>query len=275
MSGATSATSAAGAVSRETLEGLMHAAADVARLAGDYALGHFHERALRVETKDDGSPVTAADRGAEERARAWIEARFPEDGILGEEFGTVRPRAARRWIVDPIDGTKSFVRGVPLWGTLVAVAEGERVLAGAVYVPAGGELVAAAPGCGAWWNGVRCRVSAVGSLDQATVLTTDDRFPTDAGRRAAFARLSAAAGVSRTWGDCYGYLLVATGRAEAMVDDAVSPWDAAALLPVITEAGGAFTSWQGAPTAFGGDAIATNAALASAVRDLLAPSTVR
>ena len=272
MSGAGSA---AGAASRETLEGLMHAAADVARLAGDYALGHFHERALRVETKDDGSPVTVADRGAEERARAWIEARFPEDGILGEEFGTVRPRAPRRWIVDPIDGTKSFVRGVPLWGTLVAVAEGERVLAGAVYVPAAGELVAAAPGCGAWWNGVRCRVSAVGALDQATVLTTDDRFPTDAGRRAAFARLSASAGVSRTWGDCYGYLLVATGRAEVMVDDRVSPWDAAALLPVVTEAGGSFTSWHGALTAFGGDAIATNAALAGTVRDLLAPSTNR
>jgi histidinol phosphatase-like enzyme (inositol monophosphatase family) len=265
----------ADAASRATLEELMHAAADVARLAGDYALGHFREHALRVDTKDDGSPVTAADRGAEERARAWIEARFPDDGILGEEFGTVRPRAPRRWIVDPIDGTKSFIRGVPLWGTLVAVAEGERVLAGAVYVPAGGELVAAAPGCGAWWNGVRCRVSAVSALDQATVLTTDDRFPTDGGRRTAFARLAAAAGVSRTWGDCYGYLLVATGRAEVMVDDVVSPWDAAALLPVITEAGGSFTSWQGAPTAFGGDAIATNAALAGVVRDLLSPAAVR
>jgi histidinol-phosphatase len=263
------------AESREALELLMHAAADVARLAGDHALRYFRERALRVETKGDGSPVTVADRGAEERARAWIEERFPEDGILGEEFGTVRPRARRRWIVDPIDGTKSFVRGVPLWGTLVAVAEGERVLAGAVYVPAGGELVAAAPGCGAWWNGARCQVSAVSALGQATVLTTDDRFPRDAGRRAAFARLSAAAGVSRTWGDCYGYLLVATGRAEAMIDDVVSPWDAAALLPVITEAGGAFTNWQGALTAFGGDAIATNAALAGAVREVLAPAPVR
>jgi histidinol-phosphatase len=261
--------------SREALELLMQAVTDVARLAGDYALGHFGARSLRVEAKGDGSPVTVADRGAEERARAWIEARFPDDGILGEEFGTVRPRAARRWIVDPIDGTKSFVRGVPLWGTLVAVAEGERVLAGAVYAPAGGELVAAAAGCGAWWNGTRCRVSATSELSQATVLTTDDRFPADAGRRAAFARLSAAAGVSRTWGDCYGYLLVATGRAEAMVDDVVNPWDAAALHPVITEAGGAFTDWRGAATAFGGDAIATNAALAIAVRDALAPSLAR
>ena len=246
----------------------MHAAADVATLAGDFALGYYRKD-VRVETKVDGSPVTVADRGAEERARAWIEARFPEDGILGEEFGTLRPRAARRWIVDPIDGTKSFVRGVPLWGTLVAVAEGERVLAGAMYFPAVGELVAAAPGCGAWWNGTRCGVSAVGALGQATVLTTDDRFPRDAGRRSAFGQLAAAAAVSRTWGDCYGYLLVATGRAEVMVDDRVSPWDVAALMPVITEAGGVFTDWTGAATAFGGDAVATNGALASDVRRAL------
>jgi histidinol-phosphatase len=258
----------AGSTGRDPLETLMHAAADVATLAGDYALGYYRTD-LRVEAKEDGSPVTIADRGAEERARAWIEARFPNDGILGEEFGTVRPHAARRWIVDPIDGTKSFVRGVPLWGTLVAVAEGERVLAGAMYFPAVGELVAAAPGCGAWWNGTRCSVSSVGALREATVLTTDDRFPGDAGRRSAFARLAAAAAVSRTWGDCYGYLLVATGRAEAMVDDRVSPWDAAALAPVITEAGGAFTDWTGASTAFGGDAIATNGALASEVRRAL------
>src|SRR5215208_5256218 len=116
------------------------------------------------------APRSRSDRGAEERARAWIEARFPEDGILGEEFGTLRPRAPRRWIVDPIDGTKSFVRGVPLWGTLVAVAEGERVLAGAMYFPAVGELVAAAPECGAWWNGTRCAVASVAALREATVL---------------------------------------------------------------------------------------------------------
>ena len=253
---------------RPTVESLMHAAADVAKLAGEYAVGYFRGD-FSVETKGDGSPVTVADRGAEERARAWIETRFPEDGIVGEEFGTVRPHAARRWIVDPIDGTKSFVRGVPLWGTLVAVAEGERVLAGAIYCPAVGELVVAATGCGAWWNGARCRVSGVAALRDATVLTTDDRFPTDAGRRSAFGRLAASAAVSRTWGDCYGYLLVATGRAEAMADDRVSPWDAAALLPVITEAGGVFTDWSGAATPFGGDAIATNAALAAEVRGAL------
>lgn len=253
---------------RTSAESLMQAAAELARLAGDVALGYYR-RAVAVETKADGSPVTAADRDAERAAREWIEARFPEDGVLGEEFGALRPDARRRWILDPIDGTKSFVRGVPLWGTLVAVAEGDTVLAGAAYFPPVGELVCAAPGEGAWWNGARCGVSAVSSLGSATVLTTDDRFPERPERRDAFARLAARSAVARSWGDCYGYLLVATGRAEAMVDDIVSPWDAAALQPIVTEAGGAFTSWRGEPTAFGGDAIATNRALADDVRSIL------
>jgi histidinol phosphatase-like enzyme (inositol monophosphatase family) len=256
------------AASAPSGDALTQAAAEVARLAGDHALRYFRG-SLHVEIKGDGSPVTVADREAEERARAWIEQRFPGDGILGEEFGSVRPDARRRWIVDPIDGTKSFVRGVPLWGTLVAVADEEVVLAGAMYFPAVSELVAAAPGYGAWWNGVRCRVSSVAELSQATVLTTDDRFPDRPRRRAAWERLAAEAAVSRTWGDCYGYLLVATGRAEVMVDDIVSPWDAAALMPVITEAGGTFTDWRGAATAFGGDAVATNAAVGGKVRGVL------
>ena len=247
---------------------LLQAAAELARLTGDVALGYYR-RALAVETKADGSPVTAADRDAERAAREWVAARFPEDGVLGEEFGLLRPEARRRWILDPIDGTKSFVRGVPLWGTLVAVAEGERVLAGAAYFPAVGELVCAAPGEGSWWNGARCAVSEQPSLGAATVLTTDDRFPGRPSRRAAYAALAARASVARGWGDCYGYLLVATGRAEAMVDDLMSPWDAAALQPIVTEAGGVFTSWSGQPTAFGGDAIATNAALAGEVRAVL------
>ena len=254
--------------SKDSPASLMQAAADLARVAGDVALGYFRH-AIAVETKVDGSPVTAADRDAERVAREWIDARFPDDGILGEEYGATRIDARRRWILDPIDGTKSFVRGVPLWGTLVAVAEGDTVLAGAAYFPPVGELVCAAPGEGAWWNGSRCTVSAHASLDAATILTTDDRFPTHPRRRAAFAALAARAAVARSWGDCYGYLLVATGRAEAMVDDVVSPWDAAALQPIITESGGVFTSWTGERTAFGGDAIATNAVLADEVREIL------
>ena len=251
-----------GTVSQETM---LQAVTDVARVAGAAALRHFRT-GVAVELKGDGSPVTAADRAAETAAREWIRLRFPSDGILGEEFGVTRPDARRRWVLDPIDGTKTFVRGVPLWGTLVALCEGETVLAGAAYFPAVEELVAAAPGEGCWWNGARCRVSDVSHLEKATVLATDERMHGDVGRQAAWHRLAEDAYVSRTWGDCYGYLLVATGRAEVMVDPIMNPWDACALQPVIEEAGGVFTDWQGRRTAFGGDTIATNAALSRVVR---------
>lgn len=248
----------------------INAVAEVATLAGDFAMSHYGTT-VDVDLKSDGSPVTIADRGAEERARAWIEQRFPADGILGEEFGVVRPDAARRWIIDPIDGTKSFVRRVPLWGTLVAVTEGDIVLAGCAYFPALGETVVAATGSGCFWNGSRCAVSACGDIASATVLATDDTFVEHEARGDAWRRLASDAAVARTWGDCYGYLLIATGRAEVMIDDVVSPWDSAALYPIITEAGGVFTDWRGRDTAFGGDIIATNSALAVPVRKVLVP----
>ena len=258
-----------------TLDERVAPAAELARITGMVALRHYRTN-LAVETKADGSPVTIADRAAETAARAWVQSRFPQDGVLGEELGEERPGAARRWIIDPIDGTKSFVRGAPLWGSLVALCEGERVLAGAAYFPAVDELVAAAPGAGCWWNGSRCQVSTVGALADATVLTTDERFSERPERAAPWRALARAASVSRTWGDCFGYLLVATGRAEVMCDGTMSVWDAAALQPIIEEAGGVFTDWLGVPTAFGGSAVATNRALADEVRTVLGqtnPST--
>lgn len=246
--------------------GLLEAVQVVARLAGQVALGHYRT-ALAVEAKGDGSPVTVADREAEQAARAWIAERFPGDGILGEEFGAHEGTSGRRWLLDPIDGTKSFVRGVPLWGTLVAVTSGDRVLAGAAYFPAVDEMVAAAPGEGCWWNGRRAQVSDVGALSAATALVTDDRTFGNAALADAWHTLAAEVGVARGWGDCFGYLLVATGRAEIMVDPIINPWDAACFLPIIEEAGGVFTSLTGERTAFGGHAIATNAALATAARD--------
>ena len=249
-------------------ESYLDAVTDLARITGDFAMSHYG-RTLTVDVKHDGSPVTIADRGAEERARAWIEKRFPEDGILGEEFGDVRPDARRRWILDPIDGTKSFIRRVPLWGTLIAVTDGETVLAGCAYFPAVAETVAAAAGEGCFWNGVRCNVSSTATIAESTIAITDDRFEGRPERATAWRHLASQASVSRTWGDCYGYLLLATGRADVMVDDVVAPWDSAALYPIVTEAGGSFTDWSGAVTAFGGDIIATNAVLASPVRDIL------
>ncbi|MEP6731408.1 MAG: histidinol-phosphatase [bacterium] len=250
----------------------MTPAAELARVTGDIALQHYRSN-LTVETKADGSPVTIADRAAETAARDWVRRYFPNDGVLGEEFGEERPTARRRWIIDPIDGTKSFVHGAPLWGSLVAVCEGEHVLAGAAYFPALGDLVVAVPGGGCWWNGSRCAVSAVSEMHAATVLTTDDRFRERTEYRDGWKRASDAAAISRTWGDCFGYFLVATGRAEAMVDPVMSPWDAAALQPIIEEAGGVFTDWAGRSTAFGGSAIATNRLLAVTVRDLLSDSS--
>ncbi len=251
-----------------TQRALLDAVHEAARVAGDVAMRHYRT-SLAIESKSDGSPVTIADREAEAAVREWITRRFPEDGIEGEELGVLRPDAQRRWVIDPIDGTKTFVRGVPLWGTLVAIVEGMDVLAGAAFFPAVDEMVVAARGEGMWWNDARCCVSRIDRLERATILTTDERFRDDDAKRSAWRRLTDRALVSRTWGDCYGYLLVATGRAEVMVDGSMRAWDAAALAPIIEEAGGVFTDWTGARTAFGGNAIATNAALAVETRGLL------
>jgi histidinol-phosphatase len=151
----------------------------------------------------------------------------------------------------------------------VACCEGDTVIAGAACYPAVQETVAAALGEGCWWNGARASVSRVAQLQHATTLITDDRFLERPHRRAKWHALSSEAAVARTWGDCYGYLLVATGRAEVMIDDIVNPWDAAAMYPLITEAGGRFTDWRGHDTAFGGDVIATNAALGDTIRPYL------
>lgn len=257
---------------------LLQAVEEVARIAGDTALSLYSPE-IGVERKGDGSPVTVADREAERRAREWIERRFPAHGILGEELGTVRPAAEYRWILDPIDGTQSFIRGVGLWGSLVGVARGEEVIAGAINCAAAKELVCAAIGEGCWWNGSpkaigsrasersRARVSDVASLADATVLTTDGCFASP--RAEEWSELARRARLARGWGDCYGYLLVATGRVEVMADPVMSPWDAAALLPVVLEAGGVITDWSGRTTAFGGSIVACNRALAPEVHRIL------
>jgi histidinol-phosphatase len=247
---------------------LLEAVADVARVAGAVAMRHF-KSTLAVEAKGDGSPVTVADRAAEQAAREWIAERFPDDAVLGEEYGLSGDAGTRRWFIDPIDGTKTFVRGVPLWGTMIAVAQDDLVIAGAIYCPAVDELVAAAVGCGCWWNGARCQVSRVASLADATILVTDDRFPYNPHRADRWKALGSQVAVARTWGDCYGYVQVATGRAELMVDDRLSPWDAASLIPIIREAGGVYTDWRGGRDVDGGDGVATNAQLARALRDAL------
>jgi histidinol phosphatase-like enzyme (inositol monophosphatase family) len=248
---------------RELLEFIQ----SVAAATGGVALSHFRKQ-LAVELKADGSEVTQADREAEHVARELIRKRFPGDAIVGEELGHSPGAGGRRWIIDPIDGTSSFVRGVPLWGTLVALEQDGDVIGGAINCAATGDLVAAVRGHGCWHNESRCQVSTTSDLRRATVLTTDARFVSRPERAEHWQRLARRVAISRSWGDCYGYVLVAAGRADLMVDDRMSPWDVAALIPVIEEAGGVITDWSGR-RGIGPDAIATNSALAAEFRAAL------
>jgi histidinol-phosphatase len=238
-------------------------AVSIAREAGRHTLRYFRSDSLRVELKSDDSPVTVADREAEMLLRDRITAAFPDDGILGEELGEKAGKSDCRWILDPIDGTRAFVYGVPLYGTLVAMERGGESVLGVIYVAALEECVYAAVGHGAWYqrgdesprpthvsNKTRLAESLFCASDVCGFVTT--------GRREVFDRLLAAVAVSRTWGDCYGYLLVATGRAELMVDPIMNLWDTAALKPILEEAGGTFTDFQGQATTQAGESIATN-----------------
>ena len=247
---------------------LLEFAVGLATRAGAVTMRYFRGD-LVVERKADRSPVTVADREAERLLREAVEAQFPLDGLIGEEFGAVRSGARRRWLFDPIDGTRSFVRGVPLFGTMVALVEDTEQVLGVIHLPALGETVCAARGEGCFWNGTPARVSGVGNLDDALVLTTDAEHMATIGRSRAWDRIRGSAGTCRTWGDCWGYTLVATGRAEVMIDPLLSTWDAAAIFPIVEEAGGVVTDLDERRRFDGGNLIASNAALAGDVRALL------
>lgn len=242
-------------------------AAELAREAGRITL-NYYRRGVAVETKADNSPVTIADRETEQFIRQRIQEAWPDHGILGEEFDAVRPDAPWRWVIDPIDGTKSFVHGVPLYTVLLALEhEGEPVV-GVIHNPPQDETVAAAIGLGCTYNGDPCRVSETEDLAKAWVHSTD--FSDLLRRRPAFGRaLIERAGFTRTWADGYGYLLVACGRADVMVDPVVNRWDWSALKPVILEAGGRFTDMDGDPSIKGENVIAANPKLHQQVLNLV------
>ena len=249
-----------------TLSELLAVATEAAYLGGRRTLAYFNA-GVAVETKADDTPVTVADREAEQVIRARISRSFPNHTIIGEEGGETAGDAAYRWIIDPIDGTKTFIHGVPFYGVLVGVEVAGEPAVGAVYLPAFDEMVSAATGLGCTWNGRTAHVSRVSELAEATLLTTS---VTSCMRRSdAYERLVAQTKLQRTWGDCYGYVLVATGRAEIMLDPAMNPWDCAPLLPILREAGGFFTTWDGTPTIWGPDAVGTNAALHQQVLAIL------
>ncbi len=238
------------------------AAEELARQAGEVTLRYFGER-VPAEAKGDGSPVTRADREAEQLLRKGIRRRFPGHGILGEEFGEEGSGAAVRWILDPIDGTRSFMRGVPLYGVLVGIEAAGVPVVGVAHFPAlRGETVSAARGLGCRRDGRPASVSGTTTLSGAAVLTTDPERILDAPATAAgWRRLAGGADLARSWGDAWGHVLVATGRAEVMIDPVLSPWDAAPLLPILQEAGGRFTDLLGRATIHGGSGVSSNGLL--------------
>ena len=251
-------------------DGRLAAMIEVARLAGEHTLKYFRSETLAIDAKVDDSPVTIADREAEQLARKLLIQQFPSDTVEGEEFDDQDGTSDYRWVIDPIDGTKSFVSGVPLYSTLLALEHDGQPLGGVIFIPALDEMVVGAIGHGAW---TRCgsqawkpaSVSNKTELSQATFVTTQvDTFHLR-GAEQAYQRLQKGAWLTRSWGDGYGYLLVATGRADVMVDPICNPWDVAAILPIVVEAGGRFTDWKGNATVRGGDGVGTNGKLHDAV----------
>lgn len=252
------------ALDEKTLRETLDFAVDAAQLAGSFTLGYFNA-SPPVELKADRTPVTAADRGAEERLRQRIERAFPTHGIVGEEFGVKAGTEPARWILDPIDGTVSFICGVPIYAVLVAFEwEGEAV-AGVIHLPALGETVYAARGLGCRWNGRPAHVSGVRELAEARLVHAGIKHAKKFGRGAEVERLLTACGTERGFCDAYGYALVATGRAEISLDPVMALWDTAALLPVLTEAGGTLTDFAGTPTHTAPEALATNGHVFDAV----------
>jgi histidinol phosphatase-like enzyme (inositol monophosphatase family) len=238
-------------------------AVHAAQTAGMIAMDYFERLSFQVDTKHDGTPVTVADRETETELRRQIEQAFGDDEIVGEEFPSRAGNSGFRWIVDPIDGTKSFIHGVPLFGTLVGVEYKKECIIGVIHLPALNECVYATRGRGAWH--VRgnqpprpARVSSVKTLSEGLFCCGSVTTFVKGGRDEVFEQLRAASKLARGWGDCYGYVLVATGRAEVMIDPVLSLWDMAALPTILTEAGGTFTDWQGEPTIYGCDGIGTN-----------------
>ena len=253
----------------ETLQSYLDFITETAYLAGRLTLGYF-QTGVAVDLKADHSPVTVADRLAEELIRSRIEKRYPTHAIVGEEQGEKAiAGAAHRWIIDPIDGTKSFMRGVPLYGVLIGLEIEGRVEVGAAYFPALGEMVAAAAGLGCWLNGRRVYVSPLTNLKQAYLSCTDAGSFRKCGRGEPFERLAQAVYFRPGWGDAYGYACVASGRAEIMLDPVMSVWDCGPFPVILREAGGYFGDWRGNETIYACEALATNTALLPEILDLL------
>lgn len=262
------------------LDSYLNFARQLAYRAGRITLGYYN-KGIQHDLKTDESPVTAADRATEEFIRGEIEKAYPTHDIVGEEFGeTVFPsphgRGARgevknpfRWIVDPIDGTKSFLKGVPFYSVLIALEIEGKSRVGAVCFPALDEILYAADGLGAWWNGKRARVSKVRDLQQAVFCYTSWSGFRTKKRLDVFNNMHKECFFGRGWSDAYGYHMVATGRAEIMLDPSIKIWDVAPFPPIFREAGGFFGSWAGKEGHIHGEGLAVNTMLKAKVLKLL------
>lgn len=255
---------------KENLRALLDFATETAYLAGRLTLGYY-QVGLQPDFKPDDSPVTIADKKAEELIRARIEKNFPTHEILGEEFGHGEnfQHASHRWVIDPIDGTKSFTRGVPLYSVLLGLEIENNVQVGVAYFPALDEMVAAATGEGCWWNGRRTRVSDVSDLSRAYVAFSDPRLFDQYHRREAWEQIKNATYHRGGWGDAYGYALIATGRAELMLDPVMDAWDCGPFPPILSEAGGYFGDWKGNRTIWGNEALGTTNVLLEQVLKMI------
>ena len=230
-----------------------------AEAAGEVAMTYYRG-GFEVTIKPDQTPVTQADREAEQAIKAILRRAYPDHGFLGEEFGEEGPKE-RRFIIDPIDGTKNFIRRVPIWAVLLGLEEAGEITAGVMLNPALGEMFWARRGDGAWSAGERLRVSDCERLDEATLLHSDLHLMREGGFWDPLVRLVDACRRTRGFGDYYGYGLVAGGKAEIYVETDLKPWDAAPVKILVEEAGGRLTDFSGRPTIYGGSVLATNGRL--------------
>lgn len=254
----------------QSLVDLLAETVELAHRAGDLTLTYFRSSGLTVDGKADGTEVTEADRGAEALIRAHLSRYHPDDAVLGEEHGSVDGTSGRRWIIDPIDGTLGFVRGVPLYATLIAMVDEDGPGVGIIHLPALGRTVAAARGEGCWSDGARCSVGGRDTVRGSLVCTSDWSAASDD----QLIGLKRAGAHMRTWGDAYGYAMVACGEAEAMVDPICSAWDLAPMPVILDEAGGRFSALDGSPSFDEGNGVASNGLIHTELLQILTDSVV-
>jgi histidinol-phosphatase len=243
-------------------------AIEAARTAGDHARTYY-DTSVKVEHKADASPVTIADREAEQIIRGLVAKSFPNDGFLGEEFGDQPGASGFRWVIDPIDGTRSFVRHIPIWATLIGLEYKGEQIGGIAYIPVMNQMYRALRGDGAHMNDRRIRVSDTGTLADSLMCYSSIRWFQGAGREATFLQLVKATQRQRGFGDFYGFTLLAEGACDLMLEYGVHEWDVSALKAIVEEAGGTFTDWNGTPTTQTPDVLATNGKLHAATLEIL------